>query len=238
MDKNTKDILNRPFDRAQIKERKGPNGRVLSYVAIGDYIARLNEAFSDWSYEITDTRLLEAEAIVQVRLSACGMIKMGMGGAPITRRRDSNKPVSLAHDLMAAEASALKRACRLLGIGAALYLDDDEDDVEIPPVDQRPTAPAPTRYQGETPSSPRITNAQLGKLRALVAESGGDWTAYRDAVRDQHGINVEYANRQLASELIQELLADAPGARPNRARNSNGHGHNNGQGHSDGWRRP
>jgi hypothetical protein len=53
MDSNTKDILNRPFDRAQIRERKGPNGRVLSYVAIGDYIARLNEAFNEWSYEVS-----------------------------------------------------------------------------------------------------------------------------------------------------------------------------------------
>ena len=66
MDKNTKDILNRPFDRAQIKDRVGPGGRMLSYVAIGDYIARLNEAFDgNWTYEITETKLLDEEVIVQ-----------------------------------------------------------------------------------------------------------------------------------------------------------------------------
>ena len=40
MDK-TKEILCRPFDRQLVKERIGPGGRMLSYVAVGDYIARL-----------------------------------------------------------------------------------------------------------------------------------------------------------------------------------------------------
>ena len=239
MDKNIKDILNRPFERALIKDRIGPGGRMLSYVAIGDYIARLNEAFDgNWTYEITETKLLDEEVIVQVRLTAAGMIKMGMGGAAITRRRDSGKPVSIAHDVMAAEASALKRACRLLGIGAALYLDDDEagpteprEPVAVQPA-PREVAERQRPYEGTTPSSPRITNAQLGKLRGLVSDSGGDWAAYRNAVRERRGINLEYADRRLASELIEELLGPAPQA-------SNGNGHSNGHsnGRSAGWRR-
>lgn len=221
MDSNTKDILNRPFDRAQIRERKGPNGRVLAYVAIGDYIARLNEAFADWNYEITETRLLDDEAIVQVRLSAGGMTKMGMGGAAITRRRDSAKPVSLAHDLMAAEATALKRAARLLGIGAALYL--EEDDVDDVPRHQSERAPEPRS------ESPRITAAQLGKLRSMVP----DWPAYRADVRQRHGVNVEFATKALASQLIDELV------RANRAdpRNNNGHGQRDTGHQAGGWRR-
>lgn len=233
MDTKTKDILNRPFERALIKERIGPGGRMLNYVAIGDYIARLNEAFDgDWSYEITDTKVLDDEAVVQVRLTAAGMIKMGMGGATITRRRGSDQPVSIAHDVMAAEASALKRACRLLGIGAALYLDDEEPAPA--PTERndtrntdRPTQPP--QHEGDTSSSsPRITNAQLGKLRGLVNDAGGDWATYRNSVRDRHGINVEYADRRLASELIQELLGPPPQA-------SNGNGHSNGR--ANGWRR-
>ena len=227
MDSKTKEILNRPFERALIKERVGPGGRTLSYVAIGDYIARLNEAFEgDWSYEITETKLLDEEAIVQVRLTAAGMVKMGMGGASITRRRDSGKPVSIAHDVMAAEASGLKRACRLLGIGAALYLEDDEpDQAEHAP---RAADDGPRPYEGTTPSSPRITNAQLGKLRGLVSDRGGDWGAYRNSVRERHQINVEYADRRLASELIQELLESTQ-------QTGNGNGHSNGR--SNGWRR-
>ncbi|MCX5745767.1 MAG: Rad52/Rad22 family DNA repair protein, partial [Proteobacteria bacterium] len=128
MDKNIKDILNRPFDRTLIKERTTPGGRVLSYVALGHYISRLNEAFEDggWSYEITESKILDEEAIVQVRLTAAGTIKMAIGGASITRRTDG-KPAGLIHDLMVAESVAVKRACRLLGIGAALYLDEIDE---------------------------------------------------------------------------------------------------------------
>lgn len=241
MDANIKDILNRPFERQLIKERVGPGGRMLSYVSVGHYIARLNEAFEgDWSYEITETKLLDDEAIVHVRLSAGGMTKMGIGGASITRRRDNGKPVSIAHDVMAAEASSLKRAARLLGIGAALYLDEDD-------------APAPAHTPGSTRDSvrheerqgasgggapppggsPRITNAQIGKLRSLVAESGSDWGTFRTSVRQQHGVNVEYADRALASALISQMLD--PKHRSNGGGNAHGSGNGNGHGHD--WRR-
>lgn len=240
MDTKTREILNRPFDRASIKERIGPGARTLSYVAIGDYVARLNEAFDgDWSHEITDTRFLDEEVIVQVRLTAAGMIKMGMGGAAITRRRDSGKVVSIAQDAMSAEATALKRACRTLGIGAALYLDDEE---LTPPAasthggNVRPTVPDQEQHNG----SPRITSAQIGKLRSLVAEAGGDWGEYRTSVREKHHLNVEYADRKFASTLIQELIdSTASHRRPAPANgNGHGHGHANGNGQAAGWRRP
>lgn len=228
MDENIKNALTRPFDRSLIKERIGPNGRQLSYVSIADYVARLNEAFDfDWGYEITDARILDEEVVVQIRLTAGGMVKMGMGGAAITKRRDNGKPVSIAHDLMAAEASGLKRACRLLGIGAALYV-EDEEPVPTEHHDRRNTGNRPAQYEGETPSnSPRITNAQIGKLRSLVADSGGDWSTFRNSVRERHQVNLEYANRRLASALIQEML---DGGQPPQTR-SNGNGGN-------GWRQP
>lgn len=226
MDSKTKDILNRPFEKALIKERIGPDGRALSYVALGHYLARLNEAFEDggWSYEITESKILDDEALVQVRLTAAGTIKMAIGGAPITRRRDG-KPSALTHDLMIAESVAVKRCCRLFGIGAALYLSDDEPSE---PEEQAPhPGERPRPYESAAPSSPRVTNAQLGKLRHLVTESGSDWTTFRNAVRERHRINVEYADRRLASELIEELLATS-----HQASRRNGH-----NGRSNGWRR-
>ena len=92
MDAKIKDILNRPFERALIKERIARDGAVLSYVEIGHYLARLHEAFEDWDYEITETRLLDHEVIVQVRLTAAGVVKMGMGGASITTGRRTESP--------------------------------------------------------------------------------------------------------------------------------------------------
>lgn len=217
MNEDIKNKLTKPFDRALVKERVGPGGRTLSYVAIGDYVNRLNDALEfEWSHEITEVRVLDDEVIVQVKLTAAGMIKMGLGGAAITKRRDNGQPVSIAHDVMAAEAVALKRAARLLGVGATLYSDDD-DEIE-------PPARMPEQTRESTGSSPRISSAQLGKLRSLVP----DWGAYRAQVRERHGVNVEFATRALASQLIDELVG------------ANGNGHRNGNGHATGnrWGRP
>lgn len=225
MDENIKTKLTQPFDRALVKERIGPGGKVLSYVAIGEYIARLNDAFGyKWDYEITEVRFLDEEVIVQVRITTPGgMVKAAIGGATITKRRDTGNPVSIAHDLMSAEATALKRAARLLGIGAALYV--DEDDAGDAPGPQHERAPEPRN------GSPRITGAQLGKLRSLVP----DWGAFRADVRQRHGVNVEFATKSLASQLIDELVR-ANGAEP---RNNNGHanGHRDNGYQASGWRR-
>lgn len=226
MDENIKQKLSQPFDRVLVKKRIGPGGKILSYVAIGDYLSRLNDVFGcAWDLEITEVRVLDEEVIVQVRLTVPGgTVKMAIGGAAITRRRDNGKPVSIAHDLMSAEATALKRAARLLGVGASLYDDDEVEDAQRPDR-ERPPAPPPST------DSPRITSAQLSKLRSLVA----DWTSYRAEVRERHGVNLEFATRKLASELIDELVR-ANGAEP---RNSNGHS-NGHRGHgyqAGGWRR-
>ena len=231
MDENVKNKLTMPFDRALVKERIGPGGKVLSYVAIGEYVGRLNDAFGyKWDYEITEVRLLDEEVIVQIRITTPGgMVKAAIGGAAITKRRDNGKPVSIAHDLMSAEATALKRAARLLGIGAALYVDEDDvDDAPRPPQNERP----PESRSESRSESPRITTAQLGKLRSLVP----DWAAYRADVRQRHGVNVEFATKSLASQLIDELVR-ANGAEP---RNNNAHGNNayRGNGYqAGGWRR-
>ena len=69
----------------------------------------------------------------------------------------------------------------------------------------------------------RITSGQLAKLRELVDELGRDWSNFREHVRKEHGLNVEYADRKLASELIEDLI------QMSRRRRSNG-------AHSDGGR--
>lgn len=230
MDDNTKAKLLEPFDRSIIKERVGPGGRTLAYVTIAHYIGRLNDAFGfAWDYELTDVKFLDEEIVVQVRLTVPGrIVKMAVGGASITKRRDNGQPVSIAHDVMAAEATALKRAARLLGIGATLYADDDDEHTH-----------ASERVSERRGDSPRITSAQLGKLRSLVP----DWAAYRSEVRERHGVNIEFATKGLASQLIDELVR----ATANGPHNGNGHG-DNGLGTTNGhansynaagrWRRP
>jgi hypothetical protein len=71
-----------------------------------------------------------------------------------------------------------------------------------------------SKNSSSTKTGRRVTNAQLAKLRELVEEIGKEWTAFRNEVRDRHGVNLEYTSTALASELITELVSQA---RRNRA---------------------
>jgi hypothetical protein len=162
----------------------------------------------------------------------------GDGGHTATAEADARK---------GSFTNAFKKAAAFMGPGREAYRGTIDDDhvpaadlglptdrrsdvapVEVEHHDRKANADRTSRFEGETPSSPRVTNAQLGKLRHLVTESGSDWSTFRNSVRERHRINVEYADRRLASELIQELL-------PPTQNTANGNGHNNGR--SNGWRR-
>lgn len=237
MDDETRAILERPFPAESLKKRQGPSGIVLTYAEIQIYVDRLNEAFRGiWSWEVLRREQVEDQLIVEGRLTAGGVTKTGMGGAAITRRRDGGGMVSLADDAKTAEADAIKRACRLLGIGRELYCADDSTDrpavavktaapQRMPAKAARP-APARQETQGAAPekdvpapAAGRVTTAQLAKLRELIIEAGENWVEYRAAVRERHGINVEYADRALASTLISERLAGAQRRRQNGSGN-------------------
>jgi hypothetical protein len=72
-------LLEKPFEPAQIRQRKGRNG-VLDYVEGHNVIARLNEALdSAWSFEVTHHEVREDEVVVIGRLSADGVTKMQFG---------------------------------------------------------------------------------------------------------------------------------------------------------------
>ena len=69
-------LLEKPFEPAQIRQRKGRNG-VLDYVEGHNVIHRLNESLDGaWSFEITHHEIREDEVLVLGRLSADGITKM------------------------------------------------------------------------------------------------------------------------------------------------------------------
>lgn len=216
MDADTLARLRRPFDRGVIKQRIGPGGRQLTYAPITAYIERLLEAFGGaFSIEITSRERLEDEVIVEVRIEAGGTTKMGLGGAPITRRRDNGKPVSIAHDFMASEAVAVKRAARGFGIGLELYEDADDAGTDLADsvTPQAKPSPVPVAITGG-----RITAAQITKIRELLSESGDDVTTFKAGVREAHGVTLEHLDKKAGSRLIEDLLARA------RRHRTNGHG--------------
>lgn len=204
------------------------------------------------------------EAIAEVRLELGEWIDgefiafaqaWGDGGHTATTEADARK---------GSFTNAFKKAVAFMGPGREAYRGTIDDDhvpahdvglptdrrpdvapVEVEQPDRRETGSRPPQYEGETPSSsPRITNAQLGKLRALVTESGSDWATFRNAMRERHHVNVEYADRRLASSIIQEMLgAHGKGqSHGNGQSQSNGSGNGNGDGNGNanggGWRRP
>jgi len=74
-----RELLERPFAPAQIKQRKGRNG-ALDYVEGHSVIQRLNEALAGaWSFEITHHEIREDEVIVLGKLSTAGVTKMSFG---------------------------------------------------------------------------------------------------------------------------------------------------------------
>jgi hypothetical protein len=92
---------------------------------------------------------------------------------------------------------------------SATTSETSECENETAPIDHEPEV-VPDGGNG------RVTAAQLGKLRELVHQIGGEWSAFRTHVRTSHGVNIEYASRRLASTLIEELLERT------RQRKSNG----------------
>jgi Rad52/22 family double-strand break repair protein. len=216
MKKEIIQILKRPFGQELIRHRQGHDGKQLDYVPVQHYVDRLHEGFDhDWSFELTRREIIGDQILVEVKLTAAGLIKTGIGGASITRSEDNKTVISLADDIKMAEADALKRACRLLGIGGELYATEQDDDAGII---SGPTPSVPTQHRAgphSLPPSPlppreRLTSAQLNGIKDRAKKQGLDPTGFRKQIKTTYGIELEYLNRRQASEVITGLDANKP----------------------------
>ena len=123
-----RELLERPFDKSLIRSRKGPFNHSFNYVEGAEYIRRLNEAFeSNWSFEVLEHQVREAEVVVLGKIVADGVTKTSFGGSSITVSREG-EVISIADDLKAAATDALKKAASLLGVGLHLYSSDRPTD--------------------------------------------------------------------------------------------------------------
>lgn len=200
MDKNIRDALERAFSTDLVRTRKGSFGKDLSYVEVAHYIRRLNEAFGgDWSFEIVEHRLLDAEAVVLGKLTAGGITKTAFGGSVITVTRESGKPVSLSDDLKAAASDSLKKACSLLGIGLEMYVDAEPQVKDEPPA--RPAAVP----QSPQPGSNQLTQRQYRAILGLSAQAGISEIDLGKWVQNSYGVSVDELDRREASDVITKL---------------------------------
>ena len=83
-----RELLTRPFEPHQLKQRPGQHGKVLSYVDVAAVITRLNEGCDAWSFEVVSHEVQEGEAIVLGKLTAEGIVKMAFGGSTLTIDRE------------------------------------------------------------------------------------------------------------------------------------------------------
>ena len=163
-------LLEKPFEPAQIRQRKGRNG-VLDYVEGHNVIHRLNEALDGvWSFEITHHEIREDEVFVLGKLSAEGIAKMQFGVSQVRREKGSGALVSLGDDLKAAATDALKKCATFLGVGLHLYGDRPLGGrgpfvrpgavPPRPPVTRAPVTPAPGPAGSPSPNGNGAGQAQ------------------------------------------------------------------------------
>ena len=226
-----REMLEKPFDPSQIKQREGNFGKMLDYVEGHSIIKRLNDAFeANWSFAIIKHDILQEtdEVIVLGELSAGGIVKTQFGSSKITRARESGEMISLSDDLKAAATDALKKAATLLGVGLHLYSSDGRPSKRQPTSDGKNSAGsnANRKYDrndrnrggnGEnggnrsrsnnSQGNGRISSKQHKYILDLMKEQGMTKSTLNQQCVQAYGSVLAHISRQDASSLIDELLA-------------------------------
>ena len=216
-----RELLEKPFDQNQIKQRNGNFGKVLDYIEGHAVIHRLNQAFeAEWSFCILKHEVLEAtnEVVVLGELRAGDVVKSQFGSSQITRSRENGEPISLADDYKAAATDAVKKCATLLGVGLHLYNGDRpaNTDKRSQTADNRP------RQRGKSSSkvqrsansnhnpgngNGRLTSRQYRYILQLNDELGRSKEEIDQQAVQMFGSVVQFLSKSDASALIEHLLS-------------------------------
>ncbi|HIJ57839.1 MAG TPA: hypothetical protein HPQ03_17180 [Deltaproteobacteria bacterium] len=213
-----RELLEKPFNPDQIKQREGNFGKTLEYIEGHAVIARLNDAFdSSWSFEIIKHKILTDtdEVIVLGKLIAGDIVKTQFGSSRITRARESGDMISLADDLKAAATDALKKAATLLGVGLHLYAGAKQSNPNPPRTHNSRTQSARdgnggngvngSGNQQENNGNGRISAKQHKFILDLITSKGMTKSQLNQHCTQIYGSVVDYINRSDASGLIDWL---------------------------------
>jgi hypothetical protein len=115
------ELLEKPFLESEVKQRNTDYGKILDYLEAPSVIKRLNQAFTgEWSFQITDHKILDQEVVVLGSLR-CGYITKQQFGTSKIHRNGKPEEHSLGDDLKAAASDALKKCATMFGVGLYLY---------------------------------------------------------------------------------------------------------------------
>ena len=194
-----RELLEKPFDKEQIKQRKGNFGDTIDYVETHAVIQRLNDAFDgQWSFEILSQESTADEVIVLGKLTADGVSKTQFGSNKITTSKQG-EVISMGDDWKAAGSDSLKKSASLFGIGLHLYGADKKDQ--------------PSEHKGKgmsEKSQPKggttITKEQLAQIKELRTKIGWTPEQVQGKTKEMFGTDkVDTLNPTMATALIAYL---------------------------------
>jgi hypothetical protein len=161
-----RELLEKQFDKEQIKQRKGTYGNTLDYVDTRTVIQRLNDAFEgNWSFEIVSHEQHAGEVAVLGKLTADGISKSQFGSNRISTSKQG-EVISIGDDLKAAGSDALKKCATLFGVGLNLYGTDKSDTDQ--PSDKKDDMSGMSGNKGNANGITKDQLAQIKKLRTQL----------------------------------------------------------------------
>lgn len=197
-------ILEKEFDAAQIKRRKGRNGMMLDYIQIPNVIRRLNAAFEYyWSFEIVSFEIMDTEVVVQGKLTAEGMTKSQFGSSLITKSRQNGEKIAIGDDMKSAGSDALKKCATLFGIALHLYSESEAA------TESETNKEEMSQNQGNG----TITQEQLAEIKQLRTSLEWKPDQVLDIVERMFGNrDIMAINPVMATNLIAHLQSQGNGA--------------------------
>jgi hypothetical protein len=199
-----RELLEKPFDKEQIKQRKGNFGEMIDYVETHAVIQRLNDVFDgQWSFEILSQENNGSQVMVLGKLTAEGVSKCQFGCSSITTSSKTGEIISLGDDWKAAGSDALKKSASLFGIGLHLYGADRKDQ---PSEHTGRDAGKGMSEKSKPKGGTTITKEQLAQIKKLRTDLGWTPEKVQEQAKTMFGTDkVEALNPTMATALIAYL---------------------------------
>ena len=197
-----RELLEKPFDPGQIKQREGNFGKKLDYIEGHVIIQRLNDAFeAKWSFSILKHEILKEtdEVVVLGELRSGDVIKTQFGSSRITRNRETGDSISLADDFKAAATDSIKKCATLLGVGLSLYNSEK--------LGRQNNSERTKDNGGNGNGNGRLTSKQYEYILRLHNNLGKSRSALDAHCIEAFGTVVQHLSKPDASALIENLLA-------------------------------
>jgi len=195
-----RELLEKPFDQSQIKQRKGNFGETIDYVEAHAVIQRLNDCFDgQWNFEVMTQENNGNQVMVLGKLTAEGVSKSQFGCSSITTNSKTGEIISLGDDWKASASDSLKKCASLFGIGLHLYGAGKEE--------QRPGQQEQKGKGMSEKSQPKggttITKEQLAQIKELRTKLGWTPENVQQRSKEMFGTDkVETLNPTMATALI------------------------------------